>query len=327
MKIKGIDISSWQAGIDIASVKKAGYEFIIIRAGFTGYGADRIKQKDSSFEKFYTEAKRNKLGVGCYWYSCATSRTEGIREAEFLYNNCLKGKKFDYPIYIDVEETRWQAHSKIGVTDAIIGFCEYLEDKGYLAGIYASLSWFNTKIDTTRLKGRTKWIACWTSTMPKVNFDSFDMWQNSDDGRAGGKSIDLDMAFKDFPKIIKEGGLNGYPVTVGQNGSVSYGETQTPDKVKKTISQIAEEVLQGKWGNGIERQTRLTNAGYDYDKIQKKVNEMLSKKKEITYTVKKGDTLSAIAKRYNTTVKALAKKNNIKDVNKIFKGQKLKIDV
>lgn len=43
----------------------------------------------------------------------------------------------------------------------------------------------------------------------------------------------------------------------------------------------------------------------------------------VTYTVKKGDTLSAIAKKYNTTVKKLASLNNIKNVNKIYVGQKL----
>ena len=40
----------------------------------------------------------------------------------------------------------------------------------------------------------------------------------------------------------------------------------------------------------------------------------------VTYTVKKGDTLSAIAKKYNTTVKKLASLNNIKNVNKIYPG-------
>ena len=45
-----------------------------------------------------------------------------------------------------------------------------------------------------------------------------------------------------------------------------------------------------------------------------------------TYTVKKGDTLTAIAKTYNTTVNALVSLNNIKDPNYIVIGQVLKID-
>ena len=45
----------------------------------------------------------------------------------------------------------------------------------------------------------------------------------------------------------------------------------------------------------------------------------------VTYTVKKGDTLSGIAKKYGTTVNALAQLNNIKNVNLIYVGQKLTI--
>ena len=70
-----------------------------------------------------------------------------------------------------------------------------------------------------------------------------------------------------------------------------------------------------------------------YNKIatkEKPKNEIPEKpkddgKKEMIYTVKAGDTLSAIAKKYKTTVKAIAEKNGIKDVNFIRTGQKLKI--
>ena len=42
------------------------------------------------------------------------------------------------------------------------------------------------------------------------------------------------------------------------------------------ILKIAEEVIAGQWGNGAERVTRLTNAGYDAGEIQKKVNELFN---------------------------------------------------
>ncbi|MBU0279366.1 lysozyme, partial [Gemella sp. zg-1178] len=44
----------------------------------------------------------------------------------------------------------------------------------------------------------------------------------------------------------------------------------------KYIDDIAQEVINGHWGNGQERKHRLTQAGYDYDKVQQKVNEILS---------------------------------------------------
>lgn len=45
--------------------------------------------------------------------------------------------------------------------------------------------------------------------------------------------------------------------------------------VKKTIEQIAKEVIVGKWGNGNERKQRLSAAGYNYSEVQKKVNRLL----------------------------------------------------
>ncbi len=50
----------------------------------------------------------------------------------------------------------------------------------------------------------------------------------------------------------------------------------TVDKNKKNNDQLANEVIQGKWGNGADRRDRLTKAGYDYKAIQSIVNERLA---------------------------------------------------
>lgn len=52
------------------------------------------------------------------------------------------------------------------------------------------------------------------------------------------------------------------------NGNVVY-------PAKKSIDETAREVIQGKWGNGADRKNRLTNAGYDYNAVQKRVNELM----------------------------------------------------
>lgn len=216
---KGVDLSQWQKGLTIAAAKKAGYEFVILRGGYTGYGATRSKNKDTCFEDFYKQAKAAKMPVGCYWYSCANTKQGGIDEANYLYTNCLKGKQFEYSIYIDVEEKRWQANDKKGVTDAIIGFCETLESKGYYVGIYASLSWFNTKIDTSRLDSYTKWVAAWGSSVPSFKYKGFDLWQNSDNGKVGNYRVDTNVSYKDFTKTIKAKGLNGFSKSTNSNTS------------------------------------------------------------------------------------------------------------
>ena len=52
------------------------------------------------------------------------------------------------------------------------------------------------------------------------------------------------------------------------NGKVIY-------PVKKSVDEIAREVIQGKWGNGTDRKNRLEKAGYNYNEVQKKVNTLL----------------------------------------------------
>lgn len=49
----------------------------------------------------------------------------------------------------------------------------------------------------------------------------------------------------------------------------------------KSIDEIAQEVINGQWGNGQDRKNRLTNAGYDASAVQNKVNEMLGAKSNI----------------------------------------------
>lgn len=60
---------------------------------------------------------------------------------------------------------------------------------------------------------------------------------------------------------------SGYSV-FDSNGNVVY-------PAKKSIDEIAREVIQGKWGNGADRKNRLTNAEYDYNAVQKRVNELM----------------------------------------------------
>ena len=51
--------------------------------------------------------------------------------------------------------------------------------------------------------------------------------------------------------------------------------TLTDTNTKKSINEIAKEVINGKWGNGEERKRKLEKAGYDYKKVQKEVNRII----------------------------------------------------
>ena len=318
--MKGLDISSYQNGINFNLFKTSDVNFLILRAGFTGWGTGVNYNKDSCFENFYKQAKQIGIPVGAYWYSCANTKEKGIAEARYMYENCLKGKQFEFPIYIDVEDTHHQVGNKRGVTDAIIGFCEYLENLGYYVGIYASdISGFQDKMYLNELNAYDKWVARYGSEPKYVK--QYGMWQSTSSGRINdyNGNLDCDIAYKDYPSIIKSNGLNGY-----DRGTVMPTPQQTPSL--KSNEEIANEVIAGIWGNGSDRKTALNNAEYNYDIIQGIVNQKLKVKIQPsykTYIVKKGDTLSGIARRYGTTYQKIASDNKIANPNKIYVGQKI----
>lgn len=207
----GVDISEFQGDFNFRLAKEEGVRFAILRAGYTGRDNGVSKNIDPRFEENYRHASEVGIPVGAYWYSRATSYERGRDEARFMYETCLRGKKFAYPIAIDVEDNIYQRPAgKRAITDAIKGFSEYLEDKGYYVIIYASVNWFRNYIETKELERYDKWVADWSSIRPR--FPKGGMWQF-----AGGKSreiagvdCDKDYAYKDYPKIMLDRGLNGF---------------------------------------------------------------------------------------------------------------------
>lgn len=312
--MKVIDISHWQGDVNFVDVKNAGYQGVIIKAG----GSDAGFYKDSKFESYYNGAKAAGLYVGSYYFvgSGCVSTDDGRADGE-RFANLIKEKQFELPVYMDVEAP--PAGKKAGVTDSIIGFCSVMENKGYFVGIYASdISGFCDRIDYDRIKDKyTLWVARYGSNPTYVK--KYDMWQYSSTGRVNGinGNVDLDECYVDFPSIIKNGGFNGY-----KKGTPS--EQVNPVPSKKTNEEIAEEVIAGKWGNGEDRKKRLQDAGYDYNAIQDIVNKKMNGGSNVVkYTVKAGDTLSGIAKKYGTTYQKIAADNGISNPNKIYPGQVL----
>lgn len=93
---------------------------------------------------------------------------------------------------------------------------------------------------------------------------------------------------------------------------------------KYSNEELAQMVLKGQFGNGAVRKAKL---GPRYNAVQNEVNRLLgaSKSQGIYYTVKSGDTLSAIARKYKTSVTDLVILNCIKNPNLIYVNQKLRI--
>lgn len=87
--------------------------------------------------------------------------------------------------------------------------------------------------------------------------------------------------------------------------------------------ELAQMVLKGQFGNGAVRKAKL---GSRYNSVQAIVNSLCGGGSiGVYYVVKSGDTLSAIAKKYGTTVAQLVKWNGIKNPNLIYVNQKIRV--
>ena len=125
--------------------------------------------------------------------------------------------------------------------------------------LYARLGDLATKV-TAQLAGTTTTPETPTATLYRVR----KTW--SDNKTQKG-------AFKVLSNAKKCADDNaGYSV-FDENGTVVYTGKNTT--AKKTVLELAKEVIAGKWGNGQDRKNRLTAAGYDYTAVQNKVNELL----------------------------------------------------
>lgn len=251
MKIKGIDVSYHQGVIDWNKVKQAGIEFAIIRIGYGKYDF----QKDKQFENNYKNAKNNGIKVGVYHYSYAVNVDDAKKEADLVIK-WLDGRQLDLPVYFDIEDKSQASLSTNLRTEMTKSFCEKIENAGYWAGIYANKNWLETKLDMNKLNRFTVWLAQWSSNPTYQG--TYGMWQYTSDGSVNGINGRVDMNYQ-----VKELG--------GKIGTTSSSN-------KKSNEEVANEVIEGIWGNGTERKNKLTNAGYNYEAIQNIVNQKLSKK-------------------------------------------------
>jgi LysM repeat protein len=305
----GIDVSRWQKGFNLNNAKAQGFTYCIAKAG----GADSGYYKDKCFENFYQQAKALGMNVGAYYFGCAFSVEDAIREASYFISY-LAGKQITH-VYYDVEGSMLNQGYR-HLTDIINAFCQTMINNGYACGIYTSESHFNSRFNDALLIQYPHWVAKYSKNPPKLKSIALvEIWQYGGsvnyvrDPKIAGTTVDQDqinIEWADAPVLTEK------PVIV-------------PIENKKNVDQLANEVLAGLWGNGIIRKAKLNLAGYDYNAVQNRVNEIIEQRKQTkkTHIVAKGETLSGIAKRYNTTVDALVKANGIPNKNKIYVGQEL----
>lgn len=216
---KGIDISKYQGIVDFSKVKQA-MDFVIVRAGYTGYGTGEFVV-DPYFKINAEGCKSVGIPFGAYWFSQAVNVEEAIKEADIIIE-LVKPYGPEYPIFIDTELSG--APNNAGRADnlnvevrtsVVEAFCKRIEEHGYYAGYYCSRSWSTSKLNAKRMSKYDLWLADWTNYgdgFKPVTANSYGIWQYTSSGTCPGINgrVDLNYSYKDYPYIIANAGLNGF---------------------------------------------------------------------------------------------------------------------
>lgn len=115
----------------------------------------------------------------------------------------------------------------------------------------------------------------------------------------------------------------GQIVSEGSKGAVLYyveepSNPKEPNGDLKSLDEVVQDVLDGKYGNNPERREKLEAEGYNASEVQAEVNKAY-------YKIKRGDTLSELAVKFDTTVQRLVEINNIEKPDKIYAGDTIRI--
>ena len=324
MEIKGLDVSKFQGEVDWAQVKAAGYRFAMLRAG---YGYSTV---DPEFHRNASECNRIGLPIGAYWFCYAVSPEAAAQEADSCIST-VSGYRLDYPVCYDIEQAGADYIEKQGVSftpalaqDLVKSFCSRVESKGYFAMFYSNRSFFDAYLSPALARRYAFWYARYT--------DAFDgtgcgIWQYTSTGRVPGiaGNVDLDIAYVDYPAVIRSAGLNHldgtspappspapqYITYVIQPGDTLSGIAQRFDTTVGTLAEL----------NGISDPDKI----YAGNTLRVPENNSAGSSGPVYYTIRPGDTLSGIAAKYGTTVSALARLNGISDPDRIYAGDRIRI--
>lgn len=262
---KGVDISYWNGDIDLSKVKKAGYEWVMIRCG---WGNNSTSNDDSRFAANVAKAEKLGMpwGVYLFSYACSTSdaKSELAHIDRLLKEQKAKGYLPTLPIAIDIEPTDevrnnggWTSSNLTNVATIVL---DGLKNLGYYPIIYTGYDELNMMNDHIR-KDYDCWFAQWYTKPSSYKYNRLGMWQYGGETNyinsptiSGVGVIDQDICYKDYPTIIKNGGYNGWSKSSG--GDTPKDDTPvTPPTIKKPDI-YTQGVANGKWlkviknGNG-----------------------------------------------------------------------------
>lgn len=206
MEIKGIDLSYCQTKVDWQKVKQAGIRFAMVRVGYCMN--DGSLKVDRMFQSHMKGAAAAGIDVGVYLYSYALGASAAQKAAQQVLK-AVEPYKLTYPIAFDMEyDDEYIKNTKENNTAIATAFLQEVEKGGYYAMLYCSKDFLDSYLLPQRLTAFDKWIAQYNSKCTCKH--PYGIWQYSGSGKVDGVvgKVDLDVAYKDYPKIIRRAKLN-----------------------------------------------------------------------------------------------------------------------
>ena len=198
-----LDVSKWQGSINWDKVKASGkIDGVMLRVLGSKGGKPYL---DPYFARNYAECARLGLPVGGYYYTCAVTPRQTEEELAAL-KTALRGKTFQLPLAIDVEDPRLRSLAPAKLSALVAEAAAQLEAWGLYAMVYTYTNFADTALDMAALAAYDLWIADYRGTRPTRKHG---MWQYTSSGRVPGisGSVDLSHAYKDYAAIIQRAGL------------------------------------------------------------------------------------------------------------------------
>lgn len=198
-----LDVSKWQGRIDWDKVKTSGkIDGVMIRAMGSKGGKPYV---DPAFERNYAACTARGIPVGGYYYTCAVTQRQTEEELAAL-KIALRGKTFQLPLAIDVEDPRLRSLAPAKLSALVAEAAAQLEAWGLYAMVYTYTNFADTALDMAALAAYDLWIADYRGKRPTRRHG---MWQYTSSGKIPGiaKGADLSVAYKDYAAIIQRAGL------------------------------------------------------------------------------------------------------------------------
>lgn len=309
--LSGIDVSVYQGDIDFEQVKNSGIEVVYIRAGY-GFSVT-----DPKFEENYTNATKAGLKCGAYYFVTARNTEQAYLQAT-RFAELISGKTFAARPAMDFEE--FDSLRKNGINIVGLAFMQKLRELTGIVPILYTDAYNASETWDWNFAQFPLWVADYGAEEPYVTsniWQSYAGFQYSDRG--------------EIPGIYGNVDLDRFTSSVFLNGANEATPTKSPDAVRYTVKRG--DTLWGiakKFGvtvSAVVNANNIRNPNLIYVGEVFIIPHMTSAESfgYTLYTVRRGDTLWGISRKFGTSINSIVALNGIENPNLIYAGEVFKI--